>query len=213
MVQHDADLGYGVGKIGQLAQLGEIQGVFQQEAHLRQDPRAGPVAIGGQGALYFPVHHLRAGVPTNRVADTAETVRAGGLERLKDRAHSLAQLQVGPADDRRGGAGRPVGPAGAFIGQFLHVLHFAHRAQLLGAVGAVLAPDLDEYGGADVVAAVDVGRQFRQQVPLIGRWLGPVHPKVVVGIADGQVGFQGGFLSLGQPGGVSNGHGQSSILT
>ena len=47
------------------------------------------------------------GSQVTRVADAPEAVRAGGLERLQDRLDPLAQVQVGVADDGRGG---PLGP-------------------------------------------------------------------------------------------------------
>ena len=56
------------------------------------------------------------------------------------------------------------------------------------------------------MAAVDVDRQLRQQVLLIGNCPGLTYLEAVVGVAYGQIGFQCGVLSLGQPAGVSNRH-------
>ena len=127
-------------------------------------------------------------------------------------AFDRREVDVGPADDSSGGTSGSVAPARTCIRQFLHERHLTHGAQRLGTFGEVLGPDLDKDGGADVMAAVNVGRQVRQQVLLIGRRLRPVHPEVVVGVADRQVGLPCRLQSLGQPCSVSKGHSQSSIF-
>ena len=68
---------------------------------------------------------------------------------------------------------------------------FADGAQFLGAVGAVAGAGFDEYGGADVVAGVEVGGEFGEEVALIVGRFGAVFPEVVMGVADGDFGFQG----------------------
>ena len=54
-------------------------------------------------------------------------------------------------------------------------------------------------GLPDVVATVDVGRQVRQQVLLVGRRLRPVHSEVVMRIADRNLRLQRRFPGLSEP--------------
>jgi hypothetical protein len=61
----------------------------------------------------------------------------------------------------------------------------ADGAHLDGAGGARHGAGLDEHGGQDVVAGVDVGQQLIEQVAPVG----PV-PQMVVRVDDGQVGLQ-----------------------
>jgi len=45
------------------------------------------------------------------------------------------------------------------------------------------------------VAAVDVGVQLMEEIPLVGDASGAVVPEMVVRVADGEFRFQGGFFS------------------
>ena len=142
---------------------------------------------------------FRAVVPTHRVAHATEAVGTGGLHGFQHRPHALSQLQVGVSDDGCRSLSRAVVPSGAVIGDGLDVLDLAHGFHLIGAVGAVLAADLDENRRAHVVAAVDVGGQFRQQVSLVVNRFGPGNPEMVVGVADGELRFQSLFGGPGEP--------------
>ena len=134
------------------------------------------------------------GVPRHGMADAPKPVGAGRLQRLQHRCDPVAQVQVGVADD---GGGRPAGavqPAGAGRGQPLDEFDLPHGTHLLRAVRAVHRAGLDKHGGTHVVAAVDVGGQLVEQIPLVGNALGAKVPEVVMGIADGQLRLQGRFL-------------------
>src|SRR5262249_14159357 len=64
---------------------------------------------------------------------------------------------------------------------------------------AVHASCLDKHGRTYVVAAVHVGDQLVQQIPLVGDALRSQVPEVMMGIADGNLRLQGRFLGEGQP--------------
>jgi len=64
---------------------------------------------------------------------------------------------------------------------------FPHGPQLLRAVRAVHCAGFNKHGGAHIMAALDVGDQLVQQIPLIGEALRAKIPEVVMGIADGQL--------------------------
>jgi hypothetical protein len=66
-------------------------------------------------------------------------------------------------------------------------------------VRAIHGARLDEHGGADVVAAVDVIGQFVKQVSLVRNTRGTKVPEMVVGIADGQLRLQRWLRGQGEP--------------
>ena len=163
------------------------------------------------GLVSRRVLHLGARVPGHRVADAPETVGAGRLQRLQHRAHVLAQVKVGVADDgcrRLAGAIQPVVAGGR---QALHELNLAHRAHFLRAAGPVHRAGLDEHGRADVVAAVDVVGQFVEQVALVRNPLGAVVPEVMMGVADGYFRLQGLLRGQGEPVVASERHKRASV--
>jgi hypothetical protein len=147
----------------------------------------------------FPTGQVGMRVPRRRVPDPTKPVGAGDVERLQHRCDPVAQVQVGVADD---GSGRPAGAieaAGAGGGQPLDKLDLPDGAQLHRAIRTVHGAGLDKHGGAHIVAALHIGDQLVQQIPLVGDALRTQIPEVMMGIADGQLGLQGRFLSEGQP--------------
>ena len=62
------------------------------------------------------------------------------------------------------------------------------------------------------MTAVDVGGQLVKQVSLVGNAHGPKVPEVVMGVADGKVGFQGGLLGQSEPVISSERHDNASIV-
>jgi hypothetical protein len=106
---------------------------------------------------------------------------------------NIAELQIGVSNDG-GGPPWPIETAGASGSQSLDKLHLANWPQFLGAIGTVHGAGFNEHGGADIVAAVDVVGQFMQEIALVGYAVGPEIPKVVMGIADGNLRFQRRFL-------------------
>ena len=139
-----------------------------------------------------------------------EAVGAGGLQRLQHGRDVVAELEVGVADDGGGGACFAIGAAGAGGGETLHKFDLAHGFELIGAVGAVHGAGLDEHGGADVVAGVEVGHQFMEEIALVWDAPQPAVPEMMVRVAQGDIGFDGFFLGQGQPVVVSEGHIDSS---
>ena len=146
------------------------------------------------------------------MADAAEAVGAGCLQRLQHRFDAIAQVQVGVADDGRRGPARAVQPAGRGRRQSLHELHLAHGPHLLRPGGAVHGAGFDEDRGRYVVAAVHVGGQFVEQVALVGDPLGAEVPEVVMGVADGDFRLQRLLLSERVPVIASEWHNQASIV-
>ena len=140
VVQDDGQIGHGLGELRQLRHLGEEHPAFQRQPHVGQHAGAGAEVVAAHLALRLVgrrVLHLGARVPGHRVADAPEAVGAGRLQRLQHRAHVLAQVQVGVADN---GCRRLAGAVQSVIagrGQALHELHLAHRTHFLRAAGPV----------------------------------------------------------------------------
>ena len=61
------------------------------------------------------------------------------------------------------------------------------------------------------MAAVDVGGEFVEQVPLVGDANFAKVPKMMMRVANGKFGFQGFFLVQGQPVVSSKGHSVTSV--
>ena len=136
-------------------------------------------------------------VPGHGMPDAAKPVRAGGLQRLQYRLDPVRQLQIGMADDRRGGPARAIRSAGTRGGQPLDKLDLADRAQLHGSGRPVHRTRFDEDRRANVMAAIDIGDQFVQQIALVGDACGAKVPEVMVRIADRDLWLQRGFLGQG----------------
>ena len=163
MVQYDGQVWHRLGEIGQLEQLRVVQPTFQGQPHTYQNPGAGPEIVTGQLPLHLVrggVFQLRVRVPSNRVADTAESVGAGRLQCLQHRLDPVPQVQVGVADNGCRSPARAIKAAGAGGGQTLNELDLANGAHFLGSIGSVHCPCLDEHGGSHVVPAVDVVGQL-----------------------------------------------------
>ena len=78
----------------------------------------------------------------------------------------------------------PYTPLALSGGQPLDELDLPHRPQLHRPIRAIHGSCLDKHGRTHVVAAVHVGDQLVQQIPLVGQPLRPKVPEVMVGIAD-----------------------------
>ena len=65
-------------------------------------------------------------------------------------------------------------------------LDLTHRRHLFGAVFAVSRTGLDEHRRANLVYAVDIGRQVREQVLLVVHRFGLGDSEMTVGVAEGQ---------------------------
>ena len=98
------------------------------------------------------------------------------------------------ADDGCRGPGGSVAPAGAGGGQALDEFDFTDRAHLLRSVAPVHRSCLDKHGGTDVVTGADIGGQLVEEIPLVGEACRPEVPEVVMGVANGDLWLQGGFL-------------------
>ena len=153
MIQDNRDFRHSLGEGCQFPQLVEIHRVLKDQAHAGQDPGSSTIAVGSQSAFDVAVGQFWALVIANGVTDAPEAVGAGGLHGFQHRADTLAQLQVGMADDSCRSLSR-AGRSG--IGDCLDVLNLAHRFHLVGAVRAVLTAHLDEHSRLYVVPAANV---------------------------------------------------------
>jgi hypothetical protein len=133
------------------------------------------------------------------MADAPEPVGTGRVQCLEHRGDPVAQQQIGVADDCRGSPSGAVETTGARCSQPLHELNLADRAHLLGTISAVHGARFNENGGTHVVAAAHIIGQLVQQIPLVGNARRAKIPKMVMGIADGQLWLQRRFLGQRQP--------------
>ena len=210
VIEDDRQVGDLAGEIGQVGQLRKINRSLQQQAHIPQNAGAGQVIVPQQTALHLAVLHFRVGIPAHSVANAAKAVGAGGLQSFQYRADGGAHFEVGAPDDGGGGAAFPIAARCAFLGNPLDELHLAYGAELLRPVGAVFGAGLNKHRGTDIVAAVDVGQQFGQQILLVVRRFRALHPEVMMRVADGQVGLPRGFRGKSQPVIAGRGHGNTS---
>src|SRR5712691_8406067 len=103
------------------------------------------------------------------------------------------------ANDGGGGPAGAIQTAGTGGRQPLDKLDLPYGAQLDRAIRAVHRTGLNKHGGAHVVAAVNIGGQLVEEIPLVGDTIRATIPEVVMGIADGQLRLQGRFLGESQP--------------
>ena len=120
---------------------------------------------------------------------------------LQHGLHGIAEHEVGVADDAGGDFRRSVLAAGALGGQPLHELGFSDATQILGPARAIHGVALDEHGLGHVVPGAQIIGQLIQQIAVAL----PI-PEVVVRVADGEVGFDGLFDNLSEPGFAGTGH-------
>ena len=128
------------------------------------------------------------------MADAAEPVTAGADMSLQNVAGFLAVAQIDVADDAGTDFRRTVAAGGAHRGDAVDEFGLADRAESLRTLGSVHGAALQENGGDDVVAAVDVGQQVVEHVY-------PVRaiPEMVVRIDDRQVGLQDRLFAAREP--------------
>ena len=98
------------------------------------------------------------------------------------------------ADDGGGRSTGAVDPTGTRRRQPLDEFHLPDGTHFYWTVWAVHRACLEEHRRPDVVPAVDVGMQLVQEIPLVGQTLQPSVPKMVMGVADRELGFERGFL-------------------
>ena len=113
---------------------------------------------------------------------------------FQDRLHSVAEHEVGVADDAGGDLGGAVLAAGALGGETLDELDFADAPHFLGSRGAIHRMALDEYGLRDVVSAAEIVGELVEQVAVA-----LAVPEMMVRVADGEVGFDGFLCDLREP--------------
>ncbi len=124
-----------------------------------------------------------AGVPRHPVADAAEAPAGDGDLCLQHVAHARAEREIGMANDRLGDAAAAVIARSAHGGDAVDELDLADRRHLGGAMLAVHRLTFEEHRGDDVVAAADIGEQFRQEVAAALRRI----PEMMVRIDDRQI--------------------------
>ena len=128
------------------------------------------------------------------MADAPEPVGTGRLQCLENRGDAVTQQQIGVSDDCCGGPSGAVETTRARCSQPLYELNLANWAHLLGTLRAVHGTRFNEHGGTHVVAAAHVIGQFVEQISLVGNARRAKIPKVVMGIADGELRLQRRFL-------------------
>lgn len=97
------------------------------------------------------------------------------------------------ADDGGGRSAGAVDPTGTRRRQTLDKFHLPDGTHGHRTVRAVHRARLEEHRRPDVVPAVDVGMQLVQEIPLVRHTLQPSVPKMVMGVADRELGFERRF--------------------
>jgi len=200
VIEDDGQAGQSAREIRALGKLGEARGHVEHEAKSRN--LSGPRAVvgieihaGARGAC-----DPRIGVPCAGTPDAAEAIRRGihlGFEHTGD---ACARHEIRVADnssrDPRPAVETGRGHGGDAIGE----LDLAHVFHLVGPVGPEHGQMLDENRRDDVVAApVDVAQDLVEHVAAIDATVSAI-PKVMVRIADGQLGLDRRFFHHRQPG-------------
>ena len=132
-------------------------------------------------------------IPGGSVPDAAKA-RARGHVRIQHLTHRCAKREVRETHDRRAHAAGSVPAARAHGGDAVDELGLAHRPHRRRTVRPVHRPALHEDRRHDIVAAARIRQQFVQQVAAFG-----VVPKMVVRVADRQLGLEDILLDLRQP--------------
>src|SRR5262244_3918712 len=98
------------------------------------------------------------------------------------------------ADDGGGRSARAVDPTGTRRRQPLDEFHLPDGTHFDRPVRAIHRARLEEHRRPDVVPAVDVSMQLVKEIPVVGNTLQPSVPKMVMGVADWELGFERWFL-------------------
>ena len=98
------------------------------------------------------------------------------------------------ADDGGGRAAGAVDPTSTRRRQPLDEFHLPDGPHFHRTVWTVHRTRLEEHRRPDVVPARDVGIQLVQEIALVGQTLQPSVPKMVMGVADRELGFERRFL-------------------
>ena len=109
----------------------------------------------------------RAFVPAGGMTHAAEMAAARPQMRQQHRLHPVAEGQIGIADDTGRDAGRTVIPRGAHRGDAGDKLGLADGPEFGGAARAVHRAAFQEHGCDDVVAGVEVGEQFVDEIAVV----------------------------------------------
>ena len=186
-------LGKGGGEVGDLAELRMIHPCieYQTERAQRSEPgteRAVQEHFGRWDDF------VDVGIPGGRLPDAREAPAAGDHVTFQQRLRAVAEHQIDPAHHARAdarGAKRSAGSHGRHAGD---EFGFAERLFFLGPGGAIHRVAFLEHRRDHVVAAGEVGQQFRHQIDV------PVaRPQMMVRIDDRQIRVQDGFGVPVQP--------------
>ena len=131
--------------------------------------------------------------PCGPVPDTSETLGTCRYLGLKYRHNTIAEQQVGAANDARSNTGLSILAARTFRCNTLHEFGFSHDPKFLGSVDPIHRRAFDKYG-LPYVVLVGIVEQFLQQI-LVARSV----PLVVMWIDDREVRFEGWLNGLRQP--------------
>jgi len=98
------------------------------------------------------------------------------------------------ADDGGGRVAGAIDATGTRRRQPLDEFHLPDGPQCDWPVRTVHRTRLEEHRRPDGVPAIDVGMQLVQKIPLVGQTLQPSVPKMVMGVANREFGFERRFL-------------------
>ena len=125
-----------------------------------------------------------AAVPGDALTDAAKAAVASGDQLFEHRSHRVAACEIGVADQSAAQTGGAVMTTRAHRSDAVGKFDFANRFFFLGAALAQHRTGFDKHCGDDIVAAVDIGQQFFDQITAA-----TVIPNVMMRIDDRQLGL------------------------
>ena len=170
VVQNQRGVGESACQCGGFGDLVVVAPQLEAQLARRKMSEAGAevlALIEARARIQAPALHGRVGVPGRDMANAAEAAAAGLEVRIQDRGYAIAQAQVGPADDTGRDPGRTVIPRGAHRGDAGDKLGLADGPEFGGAARAVHRAAFQEHGCDDVVAGVEVGEQFVDEIAVV----------------------------------------------
>ncbi len=210
MVEHDALVRKGAGKVQHIAQLRfQHPGIESQPAlaQMRKTAAEGIVTIQPFRCVERRAEHGGVGIPCALMADAAEPSVARRHQRIQHWRNSIAQRQVRMTDNRRTRPGRAIQPARALRRDPVDIFDLANRLHRRVARRTVERAALHKDGADDVVTRRHIGGELfepvlrrtrdglHERMPGFGKGgqHGPQVPQVMMRIEDRQIGFEDRF--------------------
>ncbi len=178
----------GTRQIDDIGELRMIEPGVKAEAE-RREPRqpSAKIRAGVEARLHVgaAVADGGAGVIAGRMAHAAKAAAAGPQLRQQHRLDPVAERQIGIADDAGGDPGLAVIARRAHRRDAGDEVGLADRAHLGRAIRPVHRAAFLEHGRDNVMAGVEVGEQFVEQIGVVAAL-----PQMMVRIDDRQVGIE-----------------------